>query len=143
MKPVHPPAVTGNDYYRNMLEKQKTKEQEQQKKTERKQIREKKKAEREANSKKGKGKQPVHTMPREDWDIVYADDTDDEEFDESNECRACGGDEGQNEVDKWIGCNRCTRWFHKYCLSEEYEIMSLEEIKEMNFICNFCSSRTK
>ena len=147
MKPVHPPAVTGNDYYRNMLEKQKTKEQEQQKKTERKQIREKKKAEREANAKKGKGnrkgKQPMNTMPQEDWDIVYADDTDDEEFDESNECRACGGDEGQNEIHKWIGCNRCTRWFHKYCLSEEYEIMSLEEIKELNFICNFCLSRTK
>ena len=72
--------------------------------------------------------------------IMNADNTND---DESNECNACGGEEGQDDVDKWIGCNKCPRWYHKYCLSEDYENMSLEEIKELNFICNFCSSSVK
>ena len=35
MKPLHPPVVSGTDYFRNMLEKQKTREEEHQRKAER------------------------------------------------------------------------------------------------------------
>ena len=65
------------------------------------------------------------------------------QFDDSTKCQACCSDEGQDEADKWIEYNSCPRWYHKYCLNENYENMSLEEIDELNFNCNFCSSRVK
>ena len=60
----------------------------------------------------------------------------DEDFEEK--CGACYGENGLDDHDRWIGCNRCPRWFHKGCLSEEIEQMNSEEIEVFNLICNTC-----
>ena len=55
------------------------------------------------------------------------------EFEESSdeedwECKECGGDEGSS--DKYIGCDKCLRWYHKRCTTFESE--------ESHFECQKC-----
>ena len=51
------------------------------------------------------------------------------------------GDENQEVAEAWIVCNQCPGWYHKYCLGEDYENMSLQQIKLLNFVCKNCSTR--
>ena len=84
-------------------------------------------------------KSGVCSQQKETIEIEYDDDSDDDPIIEtSNECQACGGDENQEEADAWMGCNACPRWYHKYCLGEEYENLALEEMQKIKFICKYC-----
>ena len=77
-------------------------------------------------------------------DIQHLDDSDDDFiFEPSNDCQACGGDDQQDNVYAWIGCNDCPRWFHKYCLGVEYENMSLKEMNKINYMCKICERTSK
>ena len=73
--------------------------------------------------------------------VVYDDDSDEDSFPiEVNEvCAACGGDEQKQNANAWIGCLKCPRWFHKYCLNGQYENMTLAEIRKLDFMCEYCS----
>ena len=117
-KPSHPPAVSGEDYYKNLLQKQKDKQMQLDKKKERQELREKKKNEKGQKNKKNSKKNTV----TEEEEISYADDSDEEvSFEEADECQACGGDSNKEDDNAWIGCNNCPRWFHRDCLAINFD----------------------
>jgi len=61
-------------------------------------------------------------------------------LEETNECKACGGEEYADDNSAWIGCQKCTRWFHKHCLDSSYSDLSLQEIKDLDFTFRTCQS---
>ena len=82
---------------------------------------------------------------RDEEQETSVDNECDDEYVEAPEdiCSACLGREGFNKGSNWIGCNRCPRWYHKSCLSENIAQMSLKKLQAFNFICNFCDTNEK
>jgi len=149
IKSKTPHAVCGEDFHRNLLRKQQEKEKMEMEKQKRREDREAKKATKKTKvnaNKKRKSPDTNGDREREDSDledITYME-TDSDEGDDSNEkCSACFGEDGLDDNAKWIGCNRCPRWFHKSCLSERVEQMTDEELEMYNFICQHCTKLLK
>ena len=121
----------------------------------RKQEREEKRKNKEKATKtKKKRKVTRNTQPTEEANenendeeittVVYAGSSDEiEEFGQQNVCGACEGSEEWDEDDKWLGCSKCTRWFHKSCLPREIENMNALELEKLEFHCILCQKRMK
>ena len=145
LKSKTPPAVSGKDFHQNLLKIQSEKEKLQFEKEQRKEEREKKKAEKNkcksANGERGKKRKINRSDDSSNADIVIMEtDSDDlDDIEDENMCYACLGNEGLDEGSNWIGCNRCSRWFHRTCLSEEIEKMTREELVAFNFVCAPCT----
>ncbi|XP_035826718.1 coiled-coil domain-containing protein 86-like [Aplysia californica] len=59
------------------------------------------------------------------------------EYDE-NTCFDCGSD---RDLDGWIACDRCDKWYHRRCTGSRMELivsMSEDEVSEYRFICDSC-----
>lgn len=143
-----PPAISGTDYHKNLIRVQREKAALEKEKEKRKLERESKKLNKtkaHLNKDKGKVSKKRHhsdTDEEEESDtrMALVDDSDsDVEEGLENICSGCLGDDGVEDHFKWIGCNKCPRWYHKSCLAEELEQMSQEEIEAYNFICNICT----
>lgn len=151
IKAKTPPAISGKDYHAHLIkvrnEKRKMEEDKEKRKAEREAKRLQKQqaqAEKARNNCKGKKRQ-IHESEDEeesesDEEIAFIEsDSDKEEDRYNNRCDACLGNDGLEDNHKWIGCNRCPRWFHKFCLNENVEQMSSEELEAYNFICTPCT----
>ena len=135
MKPKTPPSFTGKDFHEYLKRTQQEKEKVEQEKEQRKKDREKKREMKEkANkeNKRGTKRKPENTDDEDNEDddelITYVESDSEIEGDFEKKCGACYGENGLDDPARWIGCNRCPRWYHKGCLSEEIEQMSSEEI---------------
>ena len=146
-----PTAIAASHYIDHLRKTQEEKEERERQKEERKRMREKKKKEKTllaARKKRKKNLDRVESESRnaeetdEDVEVIYASSDEDEVFDE-NICGACGGNNEWEIGSKWIGCNGCSRWFHKSCISEEIESMTMEDLEKLDFKCNICQKRTK
>lgn len=146
-----PTAIAASHFIDHLRKTQEEKEEKERQKDERKRMREEKKKEKTsiaASKKKKKNRERAESesssIPEtdEDDEIIYASSDEDEVFDENN-CGACGGNTDWEIGSKWIGCNGCIRWFHKSCLSEEIESMSVQDLKKLDFKCNDCLKRGK
>ena len=76
--------------------------------------------------------------------IVFADSSDEDiEQDEYSACYACLSKEQWNNPDSWIGCsgNKCKRWFHKMCISDNLVKMTKQELKHYDHYCNLCRKK--
>ena len=60
-----------------------------------------------------------------------------------NICCACMGNEGLSEGENWIGCNICPRWYHRSCLSEDFEDLTENEIEDLDYVCPSCLKLNK
>ena len=118
-----------------MKAKHDKKEQEMKDKQKRKEEREKKKLEKLVKATKNRKlistcssvDNPKHVSTDDEMDI------DMESYD--NTCQGCLGDEDWQEGRKWIGCDKCARWFHRSCLAGDVEQMTDEEIQNYHLIC--------
>ena len=146
-RPKMPPAVTGEHYVKYLEKKRTDKMIEEEKKKKRKEEREKNKLLKSTKTKNTKGakKSLVQDVNNDsdstsesssNQDCMLHDDEDDELEDFENICFACGGDNEKSNIDAWIGCNYCSRWYHKECLGANFETLSREETEEMDFKCN-------
>ena len=142
-KPTRPSAVSGNGYYIHMQKKLKEKAEEQKRKEMRQKEREEKRKQKE--NIKQKKTQAVQSDVSEDGEEIrmIMDDSDVVIGGNNEDCAACGGNEESENVETWIGCSDCFRWFHKYCIEGGYDTMSLEELKEVDFSCNICLKKKK
>ena len=138
-KQTMPSAISGKDYFEFQVKKLEDKQRENERKEKRKKEREAKKQEKSRKA----TKKCTDNRTDEENEIVYDDDSaDDLVLGESDDCAACGGDEGRDDPSQWIGCLNCPRWFHKFCLNANYENLSYDQIKELDFKCNFCSRKS-
>ena len=144
-----PTAIAASHYIDHLRKTQQEKEEKERQKEERKRMREEKKKEKTllaASKKKKKNLDRAESESTsaeetdEDVEVIYASSDEDEVFDE-NYCGACGGNNEWEIGSKWIGCNRCSRWFHKSCLSEEIESMTVEDLENFDFQCNVCQKK--
>lgn len=153
VKPKHSPAFTGIDHLNFLRRTQREKEKLEEEKEKRKKERElKKKLKEQAANNKGKrggkrvretAKEDEQDTDKEDQEMVFMDSDSDLDIDNENKCEACFGNEDLDDNSKWIGCNKCPRWFHKGCVSDDVEEMDEEELREFNFICHYCSKAVK
>ena len=143
-KPTRPPAVSGKLYYDMMLKKQEAKVQEEENKKKRKEERERKKQEKEAKKSCSGGKKSGEDESEDENEIVLNDDSDDDVvLEETNECKACGGEEDADDESAWIGCQKCLNWYHKLCLDPSFSTLSVEVIQNLDFTCRVCQTRKK
>ena len=143
-KLTRPPAVSGKLYYDMMLKKQEAKVQEEENKKKRKEERERKKQEKEAKKSCSGRKKSGEDESEDENEIVLNDDSDDDVvLEETNECKACGGEEDADDQSAWIGCQKCSNWYHKLCLNPSYSTLSVEEIQNLDFTCRVCQTRKK
>ena len=150
LKPKVPPAISGSDYRKSLMIVQDKKKKEIEDKEKRKLDRESKKLQKsQGKAKASKRKRKESSEEEQDDDdisdhnIVYDDSSDCELEEETNICHACFGGEQWEENDKWVGCNHCSRWFHKACISNEMENMSPEDIINYNLKCKVCKTKQK
>ena len=142
LKSKVPPALSGKDFHQNLLKMQNEKERQQIEKERRKEERERKKAEKEKAKKGRRGNKRKRNESDDSSDpdaIVMDTDSDNMDREDENICFACLGNEGLDEGSNWIGCNKCSRWYHRTCLSEEIENMTNEELVAFNFVCALCT----
>ena len=148
-KPKTPSAISGKEFRDNLKEQQEKKENELKEKERRKKEREEKKLIKSSTKKTNKRKiiQTVEVRDDEiieetssEEEILFAASSDDD-IDGLNVCAACGGDEDWGKGNKWIGCNKCSGWVHKACISLEIEAMTNAELKKFYFICSKCQKR--
>ena len=154
-KPKLPYAITGAVYNEHLSKKQQMKEDELRMKEERKIEREQKKKEREQKKKEKEQKKKEKEAQKskqqrnqnqssseesevDDELLTYDDSEEMEDETDENMCQACHGNNRVEEDNAWIGCNKCSSWFHRDCLSLGLENMSEDEIEELNFICASC-----
>ena len=151
-KPKIPYAISGSDYNKTLKINQEKKKKEEDAKQQR---REKRLMKKNANSKsKATAKKSVKRTNRQlvsdhedstedEPDIVQYDDSDDsvlmEELTVREYCLACEGREKWGDGKAWIGCNKCTGWLHRRCVSQEVESMTEAQIKRFTFTCFACS----
>ena len=78
-------------------------------------------------------------------EVVYDDSDEDCGVAEENSCFACLGNENWDLGEAWIGCSnrRCSKWFHKSCLSVDVSRMSTKEIEDFEFFCKLCEKKRK
>ena len=149
-KPKTPSAISGKDYIANLRQAQEKKEKELKEKEQRKQLREEKRKMKTTDATKkimekqfSDGDSTVEEDVIQE-EMVFASSDEDELFDvEQNMCGACEGSEDWKEGYKWVGCNKCIRWFHKSCLSKNIEEMTPMQLKTYEFICNVCQKMSK
>lgn len=139
-----PYAITGNEYFNSEKKKQQEKIEKQQQIEERKRL-----EKREAGPSKPSGKKTKHRIlasdSEEDERITFDDSDDELDLDDDNCCSACLGAENWNEDDAWIGCSndKCSKWFHKICLTPAVLSMTQEELDKYDFFCDICERRNK
>ena len=143
-KPVMPSAISGKEYYDVLCSKQQAKAEEQEKKRKRKEERELKKKMNEGIKKKQRignkgdeGEEGEDT--EEDCAVVFDDESSID--DNMNECQACGRDDEKDDAAAWIGCQKCPRWFHKWCINDSYSALSIKDIAKLDFTCFECEKR--
>ena len=142
-KSTLPPAVSGVDYMKFMERKVEKKKEEEENKMKRKEEREKKKQEKEKKKKTVARNlfDSNNNSTDESTDFQVELDDSDDIIDlpiNTEECAACESDHHKNNADHWMGCNYCSRWYHKSCFSGDYELMSHDEIEELDFKCDIC-----
>ena len=146
-KPKTPSAISGSEYLSNLRKQQDKKENEIKEKEKRKKEREENKNNKASTNKRNKrpltddeAEEDEQEEVLNEEDIIYAS-TDDEDLldiEMKNVCGACEGDEGWDDGDKWLGCNSCDRWFHKTCLSVNFDGMTKQQLKRLEFVCPKC-----
>ena len=143
-----PSAISAKSFTENLRKMQEKKECDEREKERRKKEREAKKLEKE-KQKKGK-KPPSKKQSRvnesssdEEQIILYLSSEDDIDVELEHKCYACHGDEGWEYGESWIGCNTCERWYHKDCLTLDFDSMSQSDIDNFNFICIVCQKSRK
>lgn len=140
-KPKLPSAISGKEYLSNLQMQQEKKENELQDKERKKREREEKKRK---NDDAKKSRQTRNRAISNEDDILNASSDDDDSLPEiRNVCGACEGHEDWDDRKQWIGCNQCTLWYHKSCLSEEIANLSERELSKYTFICPVCNSYNK
>lgn len=144
---VLPPAVSGSEYTKYIETKLNKKKEEEDNKKKRKEERERKKLDKEANKTKGsKVAKKLFTETNSSPDESSSENEmildDEEECNEIilniNECQACGSETNKENSSAWMGCNYCSRWYHKACFEGEYENMTDHEIEMLDFKCDIC-----
>ena len=149
VKPKTPPAISGSCYVAMLQLEQDRKEKLLQEKEARKKDREEKRRKREEEKEKKKGKKTKKTSDdclesdheSSNEEIVFAGSSDDDLQLDTDNCGACGGDDGWDDGEKWIGCNLCVRWFHKDCISIDVASMDEDELQALQFKCHDCERR--
>ena len=112
---------------------------------ERKRKRQEKQVIKKMKSKKKRPRRESSSSSSEDEEreIVLDDSEDDLLLEEDNCCAACLGSENWTVGSAWIGCSnaRCSKWFHKACISEDIINMTAEQLRAFEFYCNMCKKR--
>ena len=147
------PALSESEHVENLTRIQNKKQNEQMEKEDRKRKREQKKKERESLKKTKSIKNVLESASRNvsiesddenlDKTPIYDNSSDDEVSDDGNSCSACGGNDDWNTGERWIGCNKCIRWFHKTCLSIDFDEMTATEIENFDFVCPNCEKKRR
>ena len=148
-----PPAISGREYteYATKLQEEKKKKIDEQEQRKRKREEKKKNPTKPKPRKKSTKRNLIDTFSGNETEeddtincIVFADSSDEDiEQDEYSACYACLSKEQWNNPDSWIGCsgNKCKRWFHKMCISDNLVKMTKQELKHYDHYCNLCRKK--
>ena len=146
-------AISGTAFNEKARQKQEEKVREEEAKKRRKEERLLKKQltdeKRKQRKSKGMGKKIIREIDSESSSeneaetiIDYDDDSDTsilmEEINSSGRCLACEGRDRWNDNRAWIGCNQCSGWLHRSCVSSEVENLSERQIERFEFVCFAC-----
>lgn len=141
---------------RNEEEAKKTRKDEREKRAAEKKIeKEKKQREKEEKQKqktndgkrkRGKGKAQARKKRKEQDSETDTDqpepayeESDDAASISADKCAKCGDVDTGDDPASWVGCTRCTRWYHKWCTGDPI-LASLEtdELDDYPFECDLC-----
>ncbi|GFN98323.1 19.5g1 protein [Plakobranchus ocellatus] len=64
-----------------------------------------------------------------------------DERDDGNACYVC---KRTDDLDGWVGCDECVRWFHRRCCGAKKNLllnMDDEELKNVQFVCVVCKEQ--
>lgn len=159
LNPKVPFAISGKDYNITLKNTQQKKKEEEEAKIQRKNARlakqnQPKKKAKKSEDKKNPKKSTSHgnDSSSDDEDlpaIQYDDDSEDEMLLEelglnnTDHCLACDGRDKWTDDKAWIGCNACSGWLHRHCVSKDIERMSEAEIEKITFVCFTCEKKRK
>ena len=135
-----PHAISGAECYKLMQSKQDEKQRQQEAKGKRG------KTSKNSTKKNGDVAAVISEIVDETVLSLHSDDEDSLGVSSDNEeCFACLGREDWNVPNAWIGCSteRCGRWFHKACLSDDVSSMTQQQLKEYDFFCKSCEQKNK